>query len=401
MAPNNGKSSPSLPKVLFHNPASFIGGAEVGLLNCLSVLQALIDPIVILPGEGVLTEELRRRKIKVEIVELPNSLARVSRLGNKFLSLLRGAPALPIYLKQLQDVIGKHEPELLYSNGLKSHFLLALLAKWNGLPLMCHVRDVLGAVPGLHYLLNNVAQAVVTNSKATLEALTVPSAKAFIIPNAIDLATWDEEARQRPPIIVEMLRAKGQPLIVSAGKLVPLKGFSILIKALAKLPKEKLDLHLAIAGSEDYATQDGHEEELQELIKELGLQSRVTLLGNVTPLAPLLQNAHLFVLASKSEGFGRVVAEAMASRCPVIASNVGGLKELVGSEGERGLLFEVGNVKELSEKMASLLADEEKRKALALNGRAYVERELTLGKLRDRLIAALAPLLPSLDRQDK
>ena len=400
MALNNEKPSSSLPKVLFHNPASFIGGAEVGLLNCLSVLRNVIEPVVLLPNEGLLTEELRRRKIKVEIVELPQSLARVSRLGNKFLSLLRGAPALPIYLKQLQDVIVKQEPALLYSNGLKSHFLLSLLAKWNGIPLLCHVRDVLGAVPGLHYLLHNVAQAVVTNSKATLDALSLPSAKAFIIPNAIDLVTWDQEALKEPPAIVEMVKTKGQRLIVSAGKLVPLKGFAYLIKALAQLPKDDFKLHLAIAGSEDYATQEGHAEELQELIKELDLQSRVTLLGNVSPLAPLLKNAHLFVLASKSEGFGRVVAEAMASRCPVIASNVGGLKELV-EDGERGLLFEVGNVKELSEKMALLLADDEKRKSLVLNGRTYVERELTLGKLKDRLIGVLEPLLPSLDRFEK
>ena len=401
MAPNNGKSSLSLPKVLFHNPAAFVGGAEVGLLNCLAVLQHLIDPIVILPGDGPLTKELRQRKIKVEIVELPKSLARVSRLGNKFLSLLRGAPALPIYLKQLQEVLAKHEPALLYSNGLKSHFLLALLAKWNGLPLLCHVRDVLRAVPGLHYLLHNVAQVVVTNSKATLDALTVPSAKAHIIPNAIDLATWEQEAQKEPPAIVARTKAKGQSLIVSAGKLVPLKGFAYLIKAIAKLQKEKFNLHLAIAGSEDYATQEGHEEELQELIKELNLQSSVTLLGNVSPLAPLLRNADLFVLASQSEGFGRVVAEAMASHCPVIASDVGGLRELVSLDGERGLLFEVGNVQELSKKMASLLADDERRKALAINGRAYVERELTFGKLKDRLISALAQLLPSLDRHNK
>ena len=414
MALNNGKSTISdpdqnchdrvkskLPLVLFHNPAAFIGGGEKGLLNCVKSLEGLIDPLVVLPGEGQLTKELRARGIRVEIVEIPKTLERVSRLGNKILSLLRGMPALPTYLKRLQETIVKNEPAILYSNGLKSHFLMGVLAKWNGLPLVCHVRDVLSSVPGLHYLLGNVASEVITNSQATLLALHLPKGRGVVIKNAIDLPLWDEESSFPVPPIVTEIREKGGNLIVTAGKLVPLKGFTYVIRAISLMVEEGMDVHLAIAGSEDYATQGGHGKELKELIQSLQLEARITLLGNVSPLAPLLKKANLFCLASESEGFGRVVAEAMASCCPVIATKVGGLRELIGDNEERGLLFEVGNVVELSQKMTALLKDSKRREELVRQGRRYVEEELALDKFRDELKALLERHLPTLKRDDE
>lgn len=386
---NVEKKSPSLPKVLFHNPVAFIGGGEVGLLNILKALSGVVLPVVILPEDGLLTAELKKLKVPVEIVPFPSALARVSRVGNKYLKMLRGLPLLPAYLHSLNEVIKRHQPTLLYSNGLKSHFLLAVLAKWTNIPLFCHVRDVLSNVPGLHYLLANVAKEVITNSSATLSALELSEGQGVIIPNAIDLEVHFSDQKKGGPSIIKECQKRGNRLIVTAGKLAPLKGFDTVIRAFHSLRKAGEAVELAIAGSEDYVTQAGHLNELQDLVKELQLGDTVSFLGNVSPLAPLLAKADLFVLASKSEGFGRVVAEAMAANCPVVVSSVGGLPNLVGKAGERGLLAPPGDIAAFSQSMKQSLVAKRETEARVLAARSYVEENLTLAKLKERLTTLL------------
>lgn len=105
---------------------------------------------------------------------------------------------------------------------------------------------------------------------------------------------------------------------------------------------------------------------------ELGVLDRIKFLGSEQDAAALLPTLDLFLLPSEQESFGLAALEAMACGVPVIASNVGGLPELV-TEGEAGHLFPVGDVTAMGEKAAGILADRTEHARLQAGARRRAE----------------------------
>ena len=123
----------------------------------------------------------------------------------------------------------------------------------------------------------------------------------------------------------------GKPLqLLAVGSVVPRKGYDVLICALAKLKDQ--DWHLNIAGADDRAPQTAME--LRDLISETGLSARVTLNGAVSDerLAQLYACADVFVMSSLFEGYGMVLAEAMARGLPIVSTTGGAAAETVPDE---------------------------------------------------------------------
>lgn len=131
-------------------------------------------------------------------------------------------------------------------------------------------------------------------------------------------------------------------LLLSVGRLVPVKGFSDLITAYSKVAAKRRDFRALIAGSGPLRS------ELQNQINELNLASRVKLLGNQTAdeLAELYRAADLSVLPSHSEGVPNVLLESIASGTPFVATNVGGIPEI--ADTTRDILVSAGNPSELA-----------------------------------------------------
>lgn len=132
--------------------------------------------------------------------------------------------------------------------------------------------------------------------------------------------------------------------ILTVGRLVKHKGHDILIKAVSKL---NIDLNLTIIGN------GPEKNNLINLIDTLSLHKKVSILCNITDkqLDNFYKNSDIFILPSlkiKSgcEGFGIVLLEAMSYSLPIIASNSGGISEVIGY-GKFGTLFESGNIDEL------------------------------------------------------
>lgn len=159
------------------------------------------------------------------------------------------------------------------------------------------------------------------------------------------VASWLTASRSgRPPVTVipnPVLRpGAGQPpaahrahaYLFAAGRLIHQKGFDLLIRALALLVREGIDLYLVIAG-EGVA-----QSELRELASELGISSRVSLVGRVENLEAWMAAAFAFVLPSRYEGFPNVLLEALASGAAVIATDCpSGPREIL-EDGKCGML---------------------------------------------------------------
>lgn len=154
---------------------------------------------------------------------------------------------------------------------------------------------------------------------------------------------------------------RGVVNILSIGSLIPRKGHDILLRALARL--FDLDWHLTIAGGDrlDPVTADG----LRALPEELGIGGRVRFCGELSgePLAQLWSKADLFALATRYEGYGMVIAEAVKRGLPVAVCNGGAAGALVSPQS--GVVCPVGDVDQLSKALRRLIFDERLRRSMA------------------------------------
>ncbi|MBI5796265.1 MAG: glycosyltransferase family 4 protein [Planctomycetes bacterium] len=139
-------------------------------------------------------------------------------------------------------------------------------------------------------------------------------------------------------------------LIVTAGRLVPVKGQTYLISALAQVITKIPNIRLVFLGDGELRG------ELSGQVKTLGLEKQVLFLGMRSDVPEIISCGDLFVLPSVNEGFGVVLLEAMVMKCPIVATNVGGVPEVV-LDGETGILVPSGDPVQLAEGIVRLLRD--------------------------------------------
>jgi glycosyltransferase involved in cell wall biosynthesis len=157
--------------------------------------------------------------------------------------------------------------------------------------------------------------------------------------------------------------------LLFVGRLSVQKNVPLLIKALhICITQYNLPFYLQLAG-------DGEKRaEIEKMIKKLHLEKEVTLLGNVAQkdLADVYSNSDIFILPSRSESFGTVIIEAMASGIPVIATNIPAVKNIITNE-ETGLLVHQ-SPKELANAIVRLATDTTLRKNIIKNGLENVKK---------------------------
>jgi glycosyltransferase involved in cell wall biosynthesis len=180
--------------------------------------------------------------------------------------------------------------------------------------------------------------------------------RASVIYNGIDPADFETAPAY----------ASSQPYILGIGRLVPQKGFDILLRAFAQARLNGRKLIIAGEGGERAA--------LEGLAGELGLSDRVEFFGRAdrAAAASLFRGCDFFVLPSRQEPLGIVNLEAMAAGKAVVAAKVGGVPEIV-RDGETGLLFPPEDVPGLAGLLTRLASDGTLRRELGERGYARVQ----------------------------
>jgi glycosyltransferase involved in cell wall biosynthesis len=185
----------------------------------------------------------------------------------------------------------------------------------------------------------------------------------LVVPNGVDPEVFsytDRDTARRA-----LGEAPGRPLLVCAGNLLAEKGQHVLLEALARMRTSAPDACAILIGS-DPSPIDAYRRRLERSIVDLGLESRVRLLGSVDQdvLRHWYRAADLLVLPTFREGSPNVVREALACGTPVVASRVGGVPELITSEA-LGLLVEPGDVDALARAVGDALRRSWDRPAIA------------------------------------
>ncbi len=324
----------SAQRIAFLLPHLRPGGAERAVLNwCKALDRGRFTPVLMLKrAEGAFLGELPD---DVPVVDLGG--ARAARLPGRITPMLRG-----------------HGVDIAYS--ATSAMNLALCAAARGL----RTKIVISEHTSPHAYL---AQAKWPLLRRAAMRRLLPRADALFVPTEAIGAELTGIVRKLPPATVipnpvvdraafraPSERSPNAPLrIVSAGRLVPAKAFDVLIHACALLRDRGLSFVLTIHG-------EGPEEpRLQQQIEALGLGNQVRLAGHAADLLPRLAETNLFVLASRREGFGNVLVEAMAAGTPVLAAASDGPRGLI-EDGRTGRLVPVDDAAALAAAIMEIAA---------------------------------------------
>ena len=183
-----------------------------------------------------------------------------------------------------------------------------------------------------------------------------------VIPNFIDMSLYKQECNQ---VLRDKFAKKEEAILVHISNFRKVKRVQDVVKIFEKVNK-KVPSKLFMIG-------DGPERlKAEQLCRKLGIAKHVRFLGKLKVIEKFLCIADVFVLPSKTESFGLVALEAMASKVAVISTNSGGLSE-VNIDGETGYLSDVGDVNKMADDTIHLLKDANKLNQFKNNALAHAK----------------------------
>ncbi len=222
------------------------------------------------------------------------------------------------------------------------------------------------------------AVVAVSSAEATvlIDDVGAPPDRTWIIPPGVDLDRFSPRAFVAHSATRESLHLEpDRPIVVIAGRVQPLKGHELAVRALAELHALRGWAPLLVVAGEATPGDSGFAGQLRRLAAELGVGADVRFVGALhqDELAALFAAADLTIVPSFSETFGLVALESAATGTPVIAYRSGGLAESV-SDGTSGLLLGTREPRYWATEMALLIEDDERRTALGVTARGFAER---------------------------
>lgn len=219
--------------------------------------------------------------------------------------------------------------------------------------------------------------AVSTAVARVLEACRIEPSRVRVVHDGID------PAELRPPEEGRLRSAAGagadEPLVGTAGALVGHKDHRTLVRAAARVAKDRSTVRFVVAGEGPLRPA------LEAEIRRLGLEDRFALPGHVPDVARSLGDLDLFVMPSREEGMGTAALEAMAAGVPTVVTRAGGLEDVAGEALPTAAPEDPGA---LAAEIVRLLDDPEARRALGTAGRRRVEERFTAGRMADATLSA-------------
>ena len=305
----------------------------------------------------------------VEIINLPSLVRRISPWNDLKTFVL------------LWSLIRKHKPHIVHTHTSKAGVLGRLAAWLARVPVIIHKPH--GHVFYGHFgprlsrfflfierLLGGMADQVVAltpmEARDYLTLKVLKADKISIIHSGVVLNRYQITPKKRRQKKKELDIPPDSLVVGYVGWLIPIKGVTYLVSAMAKVAEKYPKSILVLVGKGD----DKGEEEvhLRKQVEDVGLAGKVRFLGWRPDVDEVMGCFDIFVLPSLNEGMGRVLVEAMAAGLPIVASRVGGIPDLV-KDGQNGLLVPPADAPALTKAIYDLLADKKRRKQMGTAGK--------------------------------
>ena len=371
-------------KILFYNHTGQVSGAERVLLMILARLDRRgFDPIVICPEQGPLQEMAKDLGVPLETVASLEArftwrLDALARYCQSFLGLVR----------QLRRRVVTIKPDLLHANSIRSGLVATAATLGLGTRVVWHLHDLLPRHPlstaiRIFALLSTrtrmiaVSSTVAGNFRGRWSSLFTD--RVSVILNSIDLDKFQLDETSKRAIRKELRFRETDLAVGIVGQLTPRKGQLELLRAFGRAQTKIPSSVLLVVGSPMFNRDHEYLDLLKHTTAELGIGSKVRMLGARNDIAAIMQGLDLLVVNSKAEPFGLVILEAMACGTPVLATAVDGIPELIKHD-ENGWLVPPLDEAALTEAMVHLCRAPELRARFAKRGKQTVTARFAIGR---------------------
>lgn len=398
-------------RVVYLNPIGEMGGAEVALLTLLTSLKEAKpdwDLHLVVAAEGPFAKKARSHGINTHMLLFSPAVMRLGDAssggpaGNtvrrlKLLSqMLWASFGIALYAVRLRKLLRELQPDIIHTNGFKMH-LVGAIAKRADVPLIWHVHDYVHPRPVMARLMRFFRRRpamILANSNSVRDDLLATcgnEARIQTLYNAVDTDVFSPDG---PTLDLDSLAGLPHATAgtIKVGMLATFarwKGHESFLRAISMAGPDH-SLRAYVIGGAVYQT-NGSQYSLNELRAEadrLGVSDRVGFTNFVDEPAAALRALDIVVHAStKPEPFGLVVAEALACERAVIASEAGGVNEIIRDEAN-ALSHSPGDAAQLAQQILLLAGNRELRQRLATTGRGDIQARFN----RDRLIDELGPI---------
>jgi glycosyltransferase involved in cell wall biosynthesis len=341
--------------------------------------------------------EMKQEEIKANIKD-------IQRLKSENIKFIK-CPSLVRRINILKDlkaffdiwrIIKKNGPLIVHTHTSKAGLLGRLAAKLAGIPIIIHTphghvffgyfrplkTKVFIILEKLAARITDKIIALTNKERGDYILFKIADEEKFVVINSgVELNKFKELPFNENRNFKKELRIPENSLTIgTVGRLEPVKGHEFLVKAAKHIIPKYPDSIFIFTG-------DGYlKQNLEKKAFDLGIEENIIFLGWRDDAAKIISAYDVFVLPSLNEGMGRVLVEAMALGKPIVASNIGGIPDLV-IHGKNGFLVPPKNPKELAKYIQILLEDEKKREKMGQAG-----KEIALNFSAENMVVKIAKL---------
>lgn len=356
------------------------GQVTGGNIVCLYLIEEALnrgwEVIVNSPTDGPFCDIIRAKGVR--IYHLDTSRSFYWNIAVKMAKLIKS---------QKISLIHSHTP-------FAGSILTCIAGKMAGIPVInhAHVRDSLSHNPVVRtyqrlmnwWISRTCCDAIISVSEEVKKeaiAELCDNNKFHVVYNGTPLNTL--ENIQVDSVRKELNIPDKVSVVVHVGRLCETKGQHLLIHAASHLCKQGSEIIYLIIG-EDLAQNGTYRQYLKDMTKEFKVDDCVWFLGQRSDIPQLLAVADLLVLPSSAEGFPLVILEAMAAGKPVVATNVGGVSEIVRHQ-ETGLLIPAEDISSLAEAIFEMVQNPESAREMGRKGLKVVTENFSVEKMRNEI----------------
>lgn len=344
-------------------PELNVGGVETGTLDLVSHFVKMGHKAVVVSAGGILVKDLEASgAIHYRLPVHKKSL----------FTILRTIP-------ELAKIIRKEEIDIVHARSRVPAWIAYFACRRTNTVFVTTCHGYYGRHP-FSYVMGWGRRVIVLSNiiaRHMIEDFGTPQERIRLIPRSVDLEKFkylSPDTKRRDEFNVCII-----------ARVTPIKGHLYFVKAMAKTARAIPGLKIWIVGDVP-ASKDAYKEQIQILVKRLGLEQQTQFLGTQKEIPEILSHIDVLVLATTThEGFGRVIIEAQASGVPVVATRVGGVVDIIEDQ-ETGLLVPPADPQSMAEAVIRIYKDKKLSLDLAENAYLKVKEKYNLELMVNRTL---------------